>query len=118
MKALLKATNKPFIFETNDIPEKEVLDLIKEKESAIGLVLSSDADPSAYFKKLDAIKEAIGTQYVMMANEPCLWKEEGKDLMLKVITEIIKGKYERSDLSNIFSRTFLRVLNKARGNNQ
>ncbi|UCE42834.1 MAG: M20/M25/M40 family metallo-hydrolase [Candidatus Aminicenantes bacterium] len=118
IKVLLKTAHKPFIFVTNDIPEKEVLDLIKDKESAIGLILSSDTDPAAYFKKIDAIKEAIGSQYVMMVNEPCFWKDEGKNLMLKVITEIIKGKYERADLSNIFSRTFLRVLNEARGTSQ
>jgi hypothetical protein len=115
MKALLKATNKPCIFETNDIPEKEILELIKEKESAIGLVLSSEADPSSYFKKIDAIKESIGTQHVMIVNESCLWKDEGKNAMLDVISETIKGKYERSDFANIFSRTFLRVLNSARG---
>lgn len=117
-KVLLNEFNKPFVIVTNDIPEKEVLDLIKEKESAIGLVLSSDADPAAYFKKIDAIREAIGTRYVMMVNEPCFCKDEGKNLMLKVITEIIKGKYERSDLSNIFSGTFLRVLSQARGDGQ
>jgi microsomal dipeptidase-like Zn-dependent dipeptidase len=118
MKALLKASSEPLIFMTNDIPEKEVLDLIKEKESAIGLVLSSDADPSAYFKKIDAIKESIGTQHVMIVNESCLWKDEGKNAMLNVISEIIEGKYERSDFANILSRTFIRVLSTARGNIQ
>jgi CO dehydrogenase/acetyl-CoA synthase gamma subunit (corrinoid Fe-S protein) len=118
MKALLKASSEPLIFMINDIPEKEVLDLIKEKESAIGLVLSNDVVPSAHFKKIDAIKESIGTQHVMIVNESCLWKDEGKNAMLNVISEIIEGKYERSDFANILSRTFLRVLNTARGNIQ
>ncbi|MCK4263649.1 MAG: hypothetical protein KAX27_01780, partial [Candidatus Aminicenantes bacterium] len=74
-----------------------------------------DADPAAYFKKMDKVKKAIGTQYLMMVNEQCLWGNSGKNQMLNVISEIIKAEYERSDLSNIFSSTFLRVLNKARG---
>jgi hypothetical protein len=38
----------------------------------------------------------------------------GKEQMLKLISELIKGKYERMDLSNLFSSTFFRILNKAR----
>jgi hypothetical protein len=51
----------------------------------------------------------------MMVNEPCLWGKAGKDQMLKVITEIIKAKYDRTDRSNIYSSSLLRVLGKARG---
>ena len=68
-----------------------------------------------YFKKLEEFKKAVGTEYLMMVNEPCLWGKAGQDQMLKVITEIIKAKYERMDRSNIFSSTFLRVLREARG---
>lgn len=114
-KALLEGSKKPLVFFEKDLPDKDVLDLIKKKESAIGLILTADADPAAYFKKMDEVKEAIGTQYLMMVNEQCLWGDSGKNQMLKVISEIIKAEYERSDLSNIFSSTFLRVLNKARG---
>lgn len=114
-KALLEGSKKPLVFFEKDLPDKDVLDLIKKKESAIGLILTVDADPTAYFKKMDKVKKAIGTQYLMMVNEQCLWGNSGKNQMLNVISEIIKAEYERSDLSNIFSSTFLRVLNKARG---
>jgi aminopeptidase YwaD len=114
-KFLLKGSKKPLVILDNNLPAKEVMELIKEKESAFGLVWSSGVDPVAYFNKMDEFKNAVGTGYLMMVNEPCLWGKAGKNPMLKVITEIIKAKYERTDRSNIFSATFLRVLRKARG---
>jgi aminopeptidase YwaD len=114
-KLLLKESKKPLAILGKKLPDKEVVELIKEKESAFGLVWSSEVDPVAYFNKLDEFKKAVGTEYLMMINEPCLWGKAGKDQMLKVITEIIKAKYERSDISNLFSSTFLRVLREARG---
>ncbi|TET69659.1 MAG: M28 family peptidase [Candidatus Aminicenantes bacterium] len=114
-KLLLKESKKPLAFLDKNLPDKEVMELIKEKESAFGLVWSNDVDPVAYFNKLDEFKKAVGTEYLMMVNEPCLWGKAGKDQMLKVITEIIKAKYDRTDRSNIYSSTFLRVLGKARG---
>ncbi|NIO48201.1 MAG: M28 family peptidase [Candidatus Aminicenantes bacterium] len=114
-KLLLNESNKPLAILDKNLPDKEVMELIKEKESAFGLVWSSGVDPVAYFNKLDEFKKAVGTEYLMMVNEPCLWGKAGKDPMLKLITEIIKAKYERTDRSNIYSSTFLRVLSKARG---
>jgi len=114
-KALLKGSKKPLVIFDKNLPDKEVMELIKEKDSAFGLLLGSEEDPAFYFKKLDDVKKAIGTKYLMMVNESCLWEGAGKDQMLKVIAEIIKAKYERSDISNLFSSTFLRVLGKARG---
>lgn len=114
-KALLKASRKPLVLLEKDIPDKEVIELIKKKESALGLMLGSEEDPVLYFKKIEEVKEAIGTQYLMIVNEQCLWGTEGKNQMLKVISEIIKAKYERMDFSNLFSSTFLRVIRIARG---
>jgi len=114
-KLLLKESKKPLAFLDKSLPDKEVMELIKEKESAFGLIWSNDVDPVAYFNKLDEFKKAVGTKYLMMVNEPCLWGKAGKDQMLKVITEIIKAKYDRTDRSNIYSSSLLRVLGKARG---
>jgi aminopeptidase YwaD len=114
-KLLLKGSKKPLVFLDKNLPDKEVMELIKEKESAFGLIWSGEDDSAAYFKKLDEFKKAVGTEHLMMVNEPCLWGKAGKDPMLKVITEIVKAKYGRSDRSNIFSSTFLRVLREARG---
>ncbi|NIM59506.1 MAG: M28 family peptidase [Candidatus Aminicenantes bacterium] len=114
-KLLLKESKSPLAILDEDLPDKEIMELIKEKEAAFGLIWSSEVDPVAYFNKLDEFKKAVGTEYLMMVNEPYLWGKAGKDPMLKIITEIIKAKYERTDRSNIFSSTFLRVLEKARG---
>jgi len=78
-------------------------------------VLSKEEKAEAYFSKLDEVKKAIGTEHLMMVNEECLWEKEGKEHMLHVIKEMIKAEYERQDISNIFSSTFLRVLRKNRG---
>jgi len=114
-KALLNSSKKPLILLEKDLPDSEILELIKKKKSALGLILAPGEESSSYFKKLDEVKKAVGTDYLMMVNEQCLWKAEGKEQMLKVISEIIKAEYERPDVPNIFSSTFLRVLGKARG---
>jgi hypothetical protein len=113
-KALLETSKKPIVLLKSELASKEVMDLIKEKESAIGLILGSEEDPIAYFKKMDEIKKSIGTEYLMMVNQDCLWESRGKKQMIQVISEIIKANYDRSDVSNVFSSTFLRVLDKAR----
>jgi microsomal dipeptidase-like Zn-dependent dipeptidase len=114
-KALLEGSEKPLVLLGNDLPDKDVLELIKKKKSALGLIFSSGKDSSSYFKMLDEVKNAVGTDYLMMVNEQCLWGKKGREQILGVISEIIKAKYKRPDVPNIFSSTFLRVLDKARG---
>ncbi len=116
-KALLEGSNKPLVLLEKELPDKDVLELIKKKKSAVGLILSPEEESSSYFKKLDEVKSAVGTDYLMIVNEQCLWEEKGKEQMLGLISEIIKSKYtsSRPDVPNLFSSTFLRVLDKARG---
>jgi len=114
-KTLLQTSKKPIVLLEKNLPDKEIMELIKQKDSALGLLLQIEDSPEDYFKKLDAVKQSIGTQHLMIVNDVCLWGDTGKELMLKTISEILKAKYERFDLSNIFSSTFLRVLDKARG---
>jgi len=114
-KSLLNTSKKPVILLSRDLPDEETQELIKKKKSAIGLILSQDDEPADYFEKLDEAKKSLGTEHLMIVNEQCLWGKAGKEQMLKVISEILKANYERSDISNIFSGTFLRVLNKVRG---
>ncbi|NIM90867.1 MAG: M20/M25/M40 family metallo-hydrolase [Candidatus Aminicenantes bacterium] len=116
-KALLEGSKKPLVLLERDLPDKDILELIKKNKSALGLILSPGEDSSSYFKKLDEVKNAIGTDYLMIVNEQCLWGEKGKEQMLGLISEIIRSKYKRPgrDVSNLFSSTFLRVLDKARG---
>jgi len=114
-QALLNSSKKPLILLEEELPEKEILELIKKKKSAIGLILAGDEDPVAYFKKLDEAKKAIGSEHLVFVNELCLWGNAGKEQMLKVFSEIIKAKYRRPDVPNIFTFTFLRVLREARG---
>ncbi len=113
-KALLKASKKPFVLLEKNLPEQDVLDLIKEKEAVVGLVLAKGAAAAEYFEILNKAKEAVGTEHLMIVNEDCVWKDAGKGQMLDVIYEIIKAEYEREDFRNVISRTFLRVLTAAR----
>lgn len=117
IKALLESSNKPLILLEKDLPDKDVLELIKKKKSALALIFSPEEDSSSYFKKLDEVKNDIGSDYLMIVNEQCLWGEKGKEQMLGLISEIIKSKIKRPgrDVPNLFSSTFLRVLDKARG---
>lgn len=112
-KVLLEKSKKPMVFLENELPDKEILELIKEKEFVLGLVLGTDEDPAAYFKKLNDAKKAIGSRYLMIVNENCLWGSAGKDQMLKVISEMLKAKYERMDFNYLFSSAFTSALRRA-----
>jgi len=116
-KILLEESRKPVVFLEKNVPDKEILELIKKKEYALGLILSSDEEPANYVGKLEEAKEAIGSRCMMIVNENCLWGTAGKDQMLKVISEMLKEeeKYGRGDFSNLFSSTLQRVLRMARG---
>lgn len=116
-KILLEGSRKPVVFLEKNVPDKEILELIKKKEYALGLILSADEEPADYVGKLEEAKEAIGSRCLMIVNENCLWGTVGKDQMLKVISEMLKEeeKYGRGDFSNLFSSTLQRVLRMARG---
>lgn len=111
---LLNGSKKPLILLENNLPGKNVLELIKENNSAVGLILGAKTVPSAYFKILNEAKKAIGTQHLMIVNEQCLWGDAGRVQMLEVISEMIKGNFESADMSNVFSAAFFRVLNEVR----
>jgi len=114
-KVLLQSSKRPLVLLEKDLPDKNILDLIKKKKSALGLILTQGEEPSSYFKKIDEVKNNTGTDYLMIVNEQCLWGKEGKEQLLMVISEIIKAGYKRPDVPNIFSSAFLRVLEKAKG---
>jgi hypothetical protein len=44
-----------------------------------------------------------------------LWSKEGQTKYLDLITFLIKEKWEREDLSALFSGTFLKILGKTKG---
>jgi hypothetical protein len=111
-KVLLKESQKPMVLLLKEVPDKETLDLIKEKQFVLGLIIGAEEDAGAYFKKLDQAKEAIGSQYLMIVNENCLWGKAGKDQMLNVISEMLKAKYGRMDFSYLL-QNLVRVLRRA-----
>ena len=113
-KALFEAAKKGVVQVAFDIPSKDVLELAKKKNFAVGLALNKGEDPLAYFKRLEAAKKIGGTETLMFVNEECLWKDAGKTQVLKVISEMLKAKYPASDMTNLFSGTLFRMLNKVK----
>ncbi|MFQ6069903.1 MAG: M28 family peptidase [Candidatus Aminicenantales bacterium] len=114
MKIVLDKSKKPLVFLCRELPSKEMMKLIKEKNAALGLIMGRDEEAPVYFKKLDEAKKTIGSENLMFINELCLWGEEGKNSVLHLFTEILAAKYEREEIRNIFSSTFLRVLRETR----
>jgi hypothetical protein len=112
--ALLSNSARPLMLQTNTLPDKEVLDLVKKTGSTVGMVLGNREDPASYARKIDEAKKAIGTEYLSIVSENCLWENEGKEQMLSVIAELLKAKHENEDLANLFSGAFMRALNRAR----
>lgn len=114
-KSLLKATSKPLILLKKDLPVNEVMDLIKKKKSALGLLIAQGEEAKTYFKKLDEAKKALGRECLMMVNEESLWEKPGKERMINVASEILKAKYGWREISSLFGRTFRRILETNRG---
>jgi hypothetical protein len=113
-KVLLENAKKPVLLEANGLTDKDVFNLIKKTGSSLGLILGKNEDAAAYFQKLDAAKKAVGTENVSIVTENCLWGKAGKAQMINLIAELLKAQYENEDLTNLFSGTFMRVLNKVR----
>jgi len=114
-KALLEGSKKPVILLDSNLPDKEILNLIKEKKSAFGLILGSQENPSAYFKKLDKAKKLIDAEHLMIVSKSSLFGKPGQEQMLGIISEILNAGYKSMDIFNLFSVTFMRVLSKVRG---
>jgi hypothetical protein len=113
-KLLLENAKKPVMLYESTLPDKEILDLIKKTNSAIGLILGNEENAATYAAKIDAAKQAIGTEYLSIVGENCLWEDAGRKQMLNVISELLKAKYENEELAALFSGTFMRVLGRAR----
>jgi hypothetical protein len=117
-RAVVTGSKNPIILLQKKIPEEDFLELIKQKKSALGLILEKKEDPSHYFQKIDRAKKLIGTERLMIVNEQCLWGKAGKNQMLKLMSEILRADYKGKDVFNLFSATFLRFLVKLRGEKQ
>lgn len=112
-KALLEHSKKPVVLLTKDVPDPDLMTLVKDKNAAVGLLLK-ETTANEYMRKVGQLKEFIGTKCVMIVSEDCVRQEEGKLAMLDVVAEVANAEYERDDFANIFSGTFLRVLDEAR----
>lgn len=114
--ALLTESSKPVILLQRDIPGAEVLEQVKETESALGLILEEDQSPSDYFLKIDRLVNEIGMEHVMVVNEQPLMDGRGREQMMGVISRMLEAGYAHLDnyldyrMINLFSGTFMRVL--------
>jgi hypothetical protein len=114
-KSLLEATTKPLILIKKELPEKEVMDLLKKKDSALGLLLTQNADAKIYFAKLDEAKKILSREHLMIINEESLWAKSGQDRMITVLSEMLNAQYGWRDIFSLFNRTFRRILVTCRG---
>jgi len=112
-EALLKGTGKPLVLVSDEVPGKAVLDLVKEKNAAVGLLVTEGVDIEAYFKGLHSIKEAIGSRHVFAVNQPCLWSEAGRERLTALTGELLEAEYDRDDFRNVLSGSFLALLDGA-----
>jgi hypothetical protein len=113
-KALLKKARKPFLMLVKDIPEKSVLESIKRKDSAVGLIWGGE-DSAVYVRKLSELKDVLGAQSIVFVNDACLWDKTTKEDLLKVFAEVAKADFDRRELTDIFSGNLMRIMDSARG---
>ncbi|MGB8951288.1 MAG: M28 family peptidase [Candidatus Aminicenantales bacterium] len=115
VKTFLEHYQKPFLLVAESLPDQDIIERIQKTDSALGLLLGKDEAAAAYFKRLDDAKKALGIEHLILINENCLWGMKGKDQMKEVIAEMLKANYENTDITGLFSDTFLRILSQARG---
>jgi hypothetical protein len=60
------------------------------------------------------LKETLGSESVVFADEACLWGEETKEGLIKVFAAIA-ADINRRELTNIFSGNLMRIMDMARG---
>jgi len=113
-KALLESAKKPVGLLTASLPGEDILGLVKNTNSVVGIMLGKADDAASYVKKIDAGKKVVGAEYIAIVAENSLWGSDGKEQMINVLTELLKAKYENEELANLFSGAFMRALNRAR----
>lgn len=114
-RLLLEASEYPVVILNGEMMAKDAMDLIKKTGSVLGLTLLPDRSPEQDFAMLDAVKEAVGAEHVMLVNQDCLWSQKGADSVLDVIPYFIDAEYDRRALSLIFSQAFFQILDRVRG---
>ena len=113
-RKLLEEYKKPILLQTNALPDKDMLALIKKTGSAIGLIMGMHENVGSYFRKLDEAKRMIGTRCLAIVVEESLWSEAGKKQAIKLIGEMLKAGYEKEDMASLFSGSFLRAVEKVK----
>ncbi len=115
IKEILGTTTKPIAIISKEIPSQENLELIRNKGAGFGLIIAQDIDPAILVQKLLEVRKQVGSNNLFLVNEPCLWGQAGQALWIKIIGELLKAKIESSELGNLLSGNFLRLLSQAHG---
>jgi hypothetical protein len=115
VKEFMKISKQSVLIVKKQVPSSEELELIKDNKAVLGLFLSPEENPEAYFKKLDKVKNLLGREAVAIINGQSLWEKAGQDQMTGATSQILKAGYEWYDIVYPFSRSFLTLLDTTRG---
>jgi len=69
---LLQQSQDPLIFLSREVPDDDIVELIKRKKSALGLILGQGEPPSAYFIRLNRARKRLSVDHLLIANERCM----------------------------------------------
>lgn len=108
--SILKSIEKPALVISEDIPGEGVLKQIRKTDSTLGLIYATKEGASDYFKKLESLKKKLGFERVAIVSEGCLHEKRYQEKMKDLIAEMLKAKYERNDMRNLFSESLMRLL--------
>ena len=107
---VLKETSYPLIIADKIMPGDEILNLVPLSHSAIGLIYEDGDDPSSFMKKIEYMKDKIGTEHIIIFSRCSSEKEEGKKALLDLMSLLLSSEYKGKDVYNLFSGTFTRIL--------
>lgn len=114
IKILFMQQREPVVLIRSELPDSDINNLIKESRSVLGLKIAQEESIAAYFKKLDQCIEILGSKHLAIVNDQCLWSEEGKQQILDLLSEMFRTEYDRIEIMDVFSSSFLGILDRIR----
>ena len=110
---IVESSNAPSIIIDNALPEPDVLKMIAKKNGLFGFVLE-EINLAGYPENLLEAQNDLGSEHLMVVLNQNTWEDKGKEQMRMILSHLLKSGQEWPDLLNVFSGSFLSLLDHAR----
>ncbi len=123
LREALAAAAKPLLTVAGEVPTADVLALMKEKRTCLGLRFAAGSAAPAYRAALKAAADGLGTAKVSVWMEDDLWTRPAKEAMVRLIGALAAERwtdaptrtsaFETRGLAGLMAGAFLQALREA-----